>query len=191
MTCKVIFLIGAAGSGKSTVGQFLASTLHYCYLDKDVVSNRFTGALLQLKGYQPNERDECAFYKDKVMVLEYQTLLHLAGENLKLGNSVVLDAPFLSYFRDPDFVSRSIQQFGWGQAIKPIVLQVSVQPEILKQRIVSRNNERDKWKLDNWNQFISGIEQNKCLWQGVTYVNFDNSIAELDKAELLNRITSA
>ncbi|MDR2113438.1 MAG: ATP-binding protein [Candidatus Accumulibacter sp.] len=185
----MFFLIGAAGSGKSTVGKFVASRFHYCYLDKDVIANRFTGLLLQLKGYRPAEREQCKFYKNEVMDLEYETLLDIAGENLRLGNSVVLDAPFLSYFDDPDFVTNSMNEFGWGKGIRPTILEVFVQPEILKQRIVRRNNARDLWKLDHWEHFISGIGDNKCSWQGCDHIRFDNSPARFDETSLLARLT--
>ncbi|WP_347254324.1 AAA family ATPase [Leminorella grimontii] len=181
---KVIFLIGAAGSGKSTIGKLLASKLNYSYLDKDVVSNRFTGKLLVMQGHAPTDRDGCDFYKNEVMPLEYETLLHLAGENLKLGNSVVLDAPFLGYFSDPNFVKNSIAEYGWSQDVDANVLEVTVKPEVLKNRIITRNNARDAWKLENWDAFIQSILEKKCLWDGVNYIRFDNSGSNVDEALL-------
>lgn len=185
---KAIFLIGAAGSGKSTVGKFLASKLHYCYLDKDIVANRFTGELLISKGYEPTARDGCEYYKNQIMELEYQTLLHIASENLKLNNSVVLDAPFLSYFSDKDYIAKMNQKFGFNQS-DIYVLDVFVPPEILKQRIIERNNPRDTWKLANWEKFIADTNQKRCLWQGVKYIKFDNSAAEIAESFLLDSFT--
>lgn len=181
---KAIFLIGAAGSGKSTVGKFLAATFHYSYLDKDIVANRFTGQLLMAKGYEATARDQCDYYKNEVMRLEYETLLHLAGENLKLGNSVILDAPFLSYFNDCDYITNSISQFNWGN-VQPYVLEVFVEPEVLKQRIITRNNPRDSWKLDNWLTFITSVNERKCLWENTNYIRFNNSQAQIDEEALL------
>ncbi|MCX8727626.1 AAA family ATPase [Gilliamella sp. B2838] len=181
---KAIFLIGSAGAGKSTVGKFLATKLHYCYLDKDIIANRFTGELLISRGYQPTARDECEYYKKQVMDIEYKTLLDIASENLKLNNSVILDAPFLSYFSDKDYISKIIQQFNFSN-VDTYVLEVFVPAEILKQRILDRNNPRDIWKLDNWDLFIEGINQKKCLWQNVTYIRFDNSATQIPEFTLL------
>lgn len=183
-TIKAIFLIGAAGTGKSTVGKFLASKFHYCYLDKDIVANRFTGELLISRGYEPTARDQCDYYKQSVMKLEYETLLHIASENLQLGNSVILDAPFLSYFEDKNYVLDSMKKFNWHN-VEPHILEVFVQPDILKERIITRNNERDVWKLDNWDTFIAGINQKKCLWQGINHIRFDNSSPTIDESALL------
>ncbi|WP_392559098.1 AAA family ATPase [Orbus mooreae] len=187
-TPKAIFLIGAAGSGKSTVGKFLASKFHYCYLDKDIVANRFTGELLMAKGYEATARDQCDYYKEAVMGLEYDTLLHLAGENLQLGNSVILDAPFLSYFTNPNYIMESINKFNWG-SIQPYILDVFVEPDVLKQRIITRNNPRDTWKLQNWSTFISSIQQKKCLWQNVNYIRFNNSDSQIDETLLLSHFS--
>src|SRR4051812_27550903 len=93
-----IFLIGPPSSGESSIGKQLASKYNWSYLDKDIICNKFTGILLESNGYSSHERDGCAFYTDRVMNLEYQRLLHIANDNLQLGNSVILDAPFLGYF---------------------------------------------------------------------------------------------
>lgn len=181
---KAIFLIGAAGSGKSTVGKFLSSKLHYCYLDKDIVANRFTGELLMSKGYEPTARDQCEFYKKEVMDIEYDTLLHIACENLKLGNSVILDAPFLSYFSDENYINQVKQRFNCSQ-MECYILEVFVPAEVLKQRILERNNARDTWKLDNWDTFIESVNQKRCLWKDVSYIRYDNSTPEIDEYTLL------
>lgn len=180
---KLIFLIGAAGSGKSTVGKLVAAKFHFCYLDKDIVSNRFTGAMLVREGYAPTERDECPYYKDVVYELEYQTLLNIASENLKLGNSVLLDAPFLGYFQDPSYVEKFMQEYQL-QGITPYVLRVYVAEDILKQRILERNNERDTWKLENWDEFYSSVKSKICQWNGVKRVEYDNSNPEIDEETL-------
>lgn len=184
-TVKAIFLIGAAGSGKSTVGKFLASKFNYCYLDKDIIANRFTGELLMSKGYEPTARDQCDYYKQHVMDIEYETLLHIANENLQLGNSVILDAPFLSYFADSNYINSKKNQFNWHN-VSPCVLEVFVEPDILKERIIFRNNARDTWKLQNWDMFISNINNKKCIWENVNYIRFNNSAPQINEDMLLS-----
>lgn len=182
---KLIFLIGAAGSGKSTVGKLLAGECHYCYLDKDIVANRFTAAILEREGYDGSERDQCQFYKDVVYSLEYETLLNLASENLKLGNSVVLDAPFLGYFEQKDYVQKFMQEYDIKD-VDAYVLRVFVSEETLKRRIKERNNQRDFWKLENWDEFYASINKKVCLWEGLAHKEFDNSFENLNKEKLLS-----
>ncbi len=99
MTSHLFFVIGPAGSGKSTVSTLIARHLRAAYLDKDSVATLFTEALLTAHGSDPHERDNNEYYQHVVMDLEYQTLLRLAGDNLRVGTPVVLDAPFVPISR--------------------------------------------------------------------------------------------
>lgn len=183
MEPTVIFLIGAAGSGKSTIGKRIASEYHYCYLDKDIVCNQFTGLLLESKGYSPHERDGNAFYTDVVMDLEYRTLLDIANDNLQLGRSVVLDAPFLKYFPDRKYIHQLREQYDWRH-VRPMVLQVTVDYGVLQERIRDRGLERDAWKLAHWDTYVRSIQEKQCLWEDIDIKRFDNSLAEVDMNKL-------
>lgn len=183
MEPTVIFLIGPAASGKSTIGKLIASTFHFCYLDKDTVVNKFTGRLLESNGYSPHERDGCAYYSDVVMDLEYQTLLDIANDNLQLGNSVVLDAPFLGYFSKKDYIDQVKATYNW-QHVKPLVLEVTIDYSVLKERMLARGLERDAWKFANWDTYVQSIREKKCLWEHVDIRQFDNSAMTIDTEKL-------
>lgn len=182
---NLIFLIGPAGSGKSTVGKLLAQKLHYCYLDKDMLANQFTGAMLIDKGFEPTQRDDCEYYKDVIYSLEYNSLLAVACDNLNLGNSVILDAPFIGYFNQKDYVTNYLTQNNLSY-VNAIVLKVSVNSQTLKTRIMSRNNERDAWKLKNWDTFLNSLKAKVCQWDGIKYIEFDNSNENIDEDLLLS-----
>jgi predicted kinase len=183
MEPTVIFLIGAAGSGKSTIGKLIASEYHYCYLDKDIVCNKFTGLLLESKGFSPHDRDGNAFYNSVVMDLEYQTLLDIANDNLQLGRSVVLDAPFLGYFSNRNYIQELREKYDWNR-VNPMVLQVMVDFEVLKERIRARALERDAWKLANWDTYVRSIEEKQCLWDDIEIKRIDNSQVTVDLDKL-------
>ncbi|MGE6577680.1 AAA family ATPase [Paenibacillus xylanexedens] len=179
----LIFLIGSAGSGKSTIGKKLAAEHHFCYLDKDVVCNTFTGKLLEAQGYSPHDRDGNTYYLDTVMDLEYETLLNVANDNLQLGRSVILDAPFVGYFRESDYINHLVAKYEW-QSVLPVVLRVDVNVDVLQQRLKSRGLERDRWKLDHWETFVQGIQANTCMWENIEVISVDNSSDEVDLTHL-------
>ncbi|GAA4714767.1 AAA family ATPase [Brevibacillus fulvus] len=178
-----IFLIGSAGSGKSTIGKRLATEYNFCYLDKDMVCNIFTGMLLEAKGYSPHERDGNPFYSEVVMDAEYTTLLHIANDNLQLGRSVVLDAPFLGYFSKRDYIRQLTAKYGW-EHVTPFVLEVHVDFDVLKQRMAARGLQRDQWKIDHWQTFVEGIQSKRCLWEEIEIISFDNSPEEFELSRL-------
>lgn len=187
MTPRVIFLVGPAGSGKSTVGKLLASHFQFSYLDKDVVCNKFTGKLLETQGISPNARDGCEFYQKQIMPLEYETLLEIAADNVRSGISVILDAPFVGYFTDEDYIDKLSERYNFQNYI-PLVLRVTVSSETLFKRIKERSLKRDEWKLENWDVFIDSLKSKKCLWKNVNIKEFDNSNEEINTNKLFKII---
>ncbi|ADK14431.1 AAA family ATPase [Clostridium ljungdahlii] len=187
MTPRAVFLVGPAGSGKSTVGKLIASHFQFAYLDKDVVCNKFTGKLLETQGISPDARDGCEFYQKRIMPMEYETLLQIAADNIKSGISVVLDAPFVGYFTDENYINKLKEKYSLENYV-PLVLRVSVSAKVLLKRIRERNFKRDEWKLKNWDIFIDSLKSKQCLWKNVKIKEFDNSNEEIDTNNLFKII---
>lgn len=187
MSPKLYFVIGPAGSGKSTVSTQIARHSHAAYLDKDSVATFFTEALLELAGTDKHERDNNEYYQRAVMDLEYRTLLRLAGDNLRLGSSVVLDAPFVRYFPQADFLERASVEHNWPTDVEIVVVHVTVDGSRVKDRVIDRGYERDAWKIAHWDEFWASAQAAECAWRGAHHVLFDNSAdgetsARLDEA---------
>jgi AAA domain len=106
-------VIGTAGSGKSTIARRLARQYAAAYLDKDAMSARFVEAALLAAGYNPGDRESNAFYRERILPLEYDSLLDVAGANLRIGHPVVIDAPFSPYLSDPTFITAAAERFDW------------------------------------------------------------------------------
>lgn len=190
MPPKLYFVIGPAGSGKSTVSTQIARRTHAAYLDKDSVATFFTEALLTLAGTDPQERDNNEFYQRQVMDLEYRTLLRLAGDNLRMGNSVVLDAPFVRYFPRAEFLESAASDFDWPDDVEITVVHVTVDGDRVKDRVVDRGYERDEWKIKNWDEFWATAQAADCQWRGAHHVLFDNSGSPEDLARALDAVVS-
>ncbi len=164
MTSHLFFVIGPAGSGKSTVSTLIARQLGAAYLDKDSVATLFTEALLVAHGSDPHERDNNAYYQQVVMDLEYQTLLRLAGDNLRLGTPVVLDAPFVRYFPQPDYLERAALAHDWPADTRITVVHVSVDGARVRDR-----------ELANGDEFGASAQAAECRWRGAHHALYDNS----------------
>ncbi|QOC24554.1 ATP-binding protein [Microbacterium hominis] len=175
MTSHLFFVIGPAGSGKSTVSTLIARQLGAAYLDKDSVATLFTEALLVAHGSDPHERDNNAYYQQVVMDLEYQTLLRLAGDNLRLGTPVVLDAPFVRYFPQPDYLERAALAHDWPADTRITVVHVSVDGARVRDRVAGRGYQRDSWKLAHWDEFWASAQAAECRWRGAHHALYDNS----------------
>jgi predicted kinase len=78
----------------------------------------------------------------------------IAEENLKLGNSVLLDIPHV----------KEVQLQSWRQSItrlakkskaEMVVLKCVCSEGVLKKRLRTRGEQRDRWKLKHWETFLS------------------------------------
>ncbi len=171
-------VIGTAGSGKSTIAQRLARRYAAAYLDKDAMSARFVEAALLAAGYDAGDREVNAFYRDRLLPLEYDSLLDIAGANLRLGHPVVIDAPFSPYLSDPTFISSAAKRFGWPAAEVEVV-RVRVSAATLQRRLRERGLERDRVKLAHWDEYWVEHGGRPCVWDGVRVVDLDNESDEV------------
>jgi predicted kinase len=174
-------VIGTAGSGKSTIAQRLARQHGAAYLDKDAMSARFVEAALVSAGYDPGDREANPFYRDNILPLEYDSLLDVAGANLRLGCPVVVDAPFSPYLSDPTFITEAAKRFDWPP-IDVEVIRVSVSPQTLRDRLSKRGLERDRVKLAHWNDYWAVHGELRCAWTGVRLSELSNDAQEAGTA---------
>lgn len=170
---RAFFVIGPAGSGKSSVAQAIAARTHAAYLDKDSVAGPLVELLLTERGDSPWERDENAFYQEQIFPLEYDTVMRVAGDNLRLGTSVVIDAPFRRYTPDPGWLAASRSRLAWPD-VEALVVHVTVAEDVLRRRLIARANDRDRWKLANWEAFWTHARRSRCAWTGATHVDVPN-----------------
>jgi predicted kinase len=155
---SAFFVIGPAGSGKSTVSRLLARELGAAYLDKDSIATGFTELILTMNGNDPYERDNNALYQSRILPVEYQTLLRVCGDNLRVGASAVIDAPFGRYFGDEQYLVRASVECGWPPA-RLVVVHVVADGEIVRKRLRARYQPRDEWKLGHWEEFWAGARR--------------------------------
>jgi predicted kinase len=183
---RVVFVIGIAGAGKSTIARQLAAGLRGVYLDKDTVAGSFTGQILESAGHERGDRDS-DFYRNVVMPLEYETLLSIGEDNMRLGHPVIFDAPFGAYFSDREYIRRRATEKSWP-AGRRIVLRVQVNKERNRQQLSQRTSPRDAWKLEHWDEFWASAQRD-CLWEDVEHITVDNT-ADSDVAGVIKAIAA-
>ena len=176
---RAFLVVGPAGSGKSTVAQAIARRVHAAYLDKDSLAGPLVELLLTERGDAPWERDENDFYQDRIFPLEYDTLMGVAGDNLRLGISAVLDAPFRRYTSDAGWLAAARARLAWPD-VEAVVVHVTVAEDVLRRRLAARANDRDRWKLANWGEFWAHAQMSRCAWTGAIHVEVPNDEDAVD-----------
>ncbi len=176
---QLILIIGVAGSGKSEIGKLLSKKLKYVYIDKDTATRPFTENFLTMSSPHQNKNDrESDFYLEYVRPLEYLISLDLAEENLRLGNSVIISAPFIGEARNNAWLKREInfrRRLNGKVALKVVLVESDRTTE--RKRMLQRDAGRDKWKLSNWEEYCLAIQDFKVEWNlgPQSFFQFDNS----------------
>ena len=138
---SLILVMGSAGSGKSTFAQRLVPELGCVYLNSDTVSETAF----------PADRDSPAYLKARPII--YRTLYDIAFANLKLGNSVLIDAPHVGQISDAGWRAWVMAEAETvGARLR--VIHCFADQETRRSRLASRGEERDAAKLANWAEYI-------------------------------------
>jgi predicted kinase len=134
--------MGVAGSGKTTLAKEILRRVSAVYLDNNHIVDAFF----------PNTRDGSRY--EKLRPLFYQALYMIVEENLKVGNSVLLDAPHVKEMQDPTW-RRFIKRLASRTKAKIIVIRCLCSEAVLQSRLRSRGEKRDGWKFRHWREFLS------------------------------------
>ena len=150
----LILVAGGPGAGKTSLGRELARRLQSAVLlDKDVIASPWVDAMLDRLNNGQVDRDS-AVYWETVRPLEYRALLAAALDNLAIGKSVVAVAPFGPELRDPGWIEARRQSLSASGARLAIVW-IATDSPVAHERMVARNDARDRWKLAHWHEFTA------------------------------------
>lgn len=187
---KLVFFVGVAGTGKTTVARKLSARIPAAFLDRDTIGGRFVEAILELNGLDKRDRDS-DYYKKHLRDLEYDTAKDVCIENLAAGQNVFMISPFTAELKNKQWIEEVVEAAGltMNEVDVKVVVVTLLDMELQKNRIIGRQTERDQWKLDNWGDFekrIAFVPQINWDIPNSSILVFDNS-GELteEKAEQL------
>ncbi|SBW18291.1 P-loop ATPase [Candidatus Protofrankia californiensis] len=151
----LLLVAGFAGSGKTEFARFVSEITGWTLLDKDTVSRPLTESLLLSLDADPNDR-QTAIYRDKVRPLEYRCLFDAVFDNLQLGISTVVTAPFLQEVASEPWLqrlkSRCVKR---GAEIAVVWMRCDV--DSMRDYLETRDAARDSWKLSYWDDYVASI----------------------------------
>lgn len=154
---KLIIIAGCAGAGKTTLGKELSKRVNFTFIDKDTVAEDFVDYILESRGLGGSR--ECELYTKELKSLEYKICFELCKENLSLGNSVIAVAPLISEIKSYDKWEELKSKVGLGKIdfdCKFIWIKHDEGQEY--HNILKRGYERDKYKIDNWEEYTESIK---------------------------------
>lgn len=184
-----LFVLGHAGTGKSflTTHFVMQQRQHghaWCVLDKDVVSETWSGPLLAALGQNPDDRDSPLF-KAKVRDLEYQSTLRIAKDQLDLQLDVIFPGPWSREMSTSALFSAQDLGFPAETRLRHVWLELPL--TVRKQRITDRGDPRDHWKLENWDAYVGALKRPDAVMDGRIPV-LDASLSLADQLAALARL---
>lgn len=110
-------------------------------------------------------------------------LMDLAMEALEYNDTVFINAPFTREVRTPGYMENLRQDLLQKKGAELVVVWIQCDKEVCKQRMIHRNSDRDTWKIEHWDEYIS--KQNFTVPDGIKNIFlFDNSTDESFKTSI-------
>lgn len=151
---KLILVAAPPACGKNFVSERIAQECgHIVYLDKDDLCD-LVGCTFDLCGQERNM--DSKFYSENIRSAEYSTILRLALSALRYENTVLINAPFGKEVRDVGYMAElksTVNKVG----AELVLVWVIAPMDVCYERMRKRNAIRDMWKLENWNEYVKGI----------------------------------
>jgi dephospho-CoA kinase len=150
---KMILVTSPPACGKTYISKALAKQLnHVVYLDKDTLIT-LSKQIFVVAGEPYNRSSD--FFEENIRDYEYECVVELALEALEYDDIVLINAPFTREIRDVDYIHQLKEKLAAKQATLVIVW-VETSPDIVHERMIHRNSDRDTWKLEHWDEYIAG-----------------------------------
>lgn len=153
-TKRMIFVTSPPACGKTKLSKKIATEMkHIVYLDKDSLIP-LSKQIFAVAGEPYNRSSD--FFEKEIRDYEYIVTVDMALEALKYEDTVLVNAPFTREIRDMDYINSLKAKLAEVNA-KLSVVWIVTDPEVCHQRMIDRASDRDTWKLEHWDEYISSV----------------------------------
>ncbi|WP_315795503.1 AAA family ATPase [Paenibacillus sp. BIC5C1] len=190
---KLIFFLGGAGSGKTTLAKALSRKHKAAFLDMDILLRPAAEAIMTLQGLDPSDRDSPE-YKRLCRDLGYRITMDAALDNVQLGIDTVVVGPFTKEIGTPEWIEQELARIGRSLDDTDVrVAYIYLANEALyRERITARQSPLDEWKLENWDAFTASLARKQVAWPlpafAVAYIDNSDENPDIAFAEVEQRM---
>ena len=152
---KIVLVAGPPATGKNYVSEKIAKALgSVAYFDKDDLVDLVNSAF-KIAGKEVNRDSE--FYIENIRPFEYTTIIKLAQSALNFTDIALINAPFLGELRNIEYIA-DLKNSLLANNIELFVAWTYTTTDIVYERMLKRNASRDKWKLENWQEYLKTVD---------------------------------
>ncbi|MBY3620742.1 AAA family ATPase [Acinetobacter sp. CUI P1] len=162
---KLVFFLGPAGAGKTTLAKAIASRREVPFFDMDILLRPAADAIMTYHGLDPADRDS-ADYKRLCRDLGYRITMDAALDNIGLNVDAFVVGPFTKEAANPDWISSELSRIGRSlQDVEvKVVLVELANEELYRKRILDRQSPLDEWKFQHWDEFRKAFGNRSVTW---------------------------
>jgi hypothetical protein len=162
---KLVFFLGPAGAGKTTLAKAVASRRKAAFFDMDILLRPAADAIMTMHGLDPTDRDSDE-YKQLCRDLGYRITMDAALDNIGFSSDVFVVGPFTKEAADPGWIASELHRIGLTlQEVEvKVVLVTLADEELFRERIKGRHSPLDDWKFRNWELFRSALGSRTVTW---------------------------
>ncbi len=154
---RLILVTSPPACGKTYVSKALARALNpIVYLDKDTLIV-LSKQIFAVAGEEYNRSSP--FFEENIRNYEYDAVVDLALEALDYADRCLINAPFTREVRNVEYM-RSLRARLAAKNALLTVIWVKTDPEVVHQRMLRRNSDRDVWKIQHWDAYNAGVNYN-------------------------------
>ncbi|MBW4080673.1 AAA family ATPase [Paenibacillus sp. S150] len=162
---QLVFFLGPAGAGKTTLAKAVALRRKAAVLDMDILLRPAADVILKLHGLDPDDRDS-AEYKKLCRDLGYRITMDAALDNIGLDCDVYVVGPFTKEAANAGWIGSELARIGRNlDEVQVKVVLVSLNNAgLYRERIEGRHSPLDEWKFLNWETFRSSLASRTVAW---------------------------
>lgn len=182
---KLVFFLGPAGAGKTTLAKAVAARRKAAIFDMDILLRPAAEAIMTMHGLDPADRDSAA-YKRLCRDLGYRITMDAALDNLGLSADIFVVGPFTKETEDPEWIGRELSRAGRSlqdTEVKVVLVGLGSE-ELYRTRIRDRQSPLDDWKLRHWDDFRKSLGSRTVRWPlpPASIARIDNSTPDTGAA---------
>ena len=154
MKKKMILVTSPPACGKTYISMKLSENLKHIvdfYKDTLIVLSK---QIFKVANEEYNRSSD--FFEEHIRDYEYDAIVDLGVEALLYDDLVLINAPFTREIRDTEYMNKLKEKVA-KMGAELCVIWVVTSPEICRQRMIERDSDRDTWKLENWDEYISKV----------------------------------
>ncbi len=153
---KLILVVSPPACGKTFISKKIAENAkHMVYLDKDTLIP-LSKKIFEVAKEEYNRSSD--FFEEWIRDPEYDVILDLAYDALRYEDYVLVNAPFTREIHSADYLAMLRKKLKSELDAQLVIIWVKTSPETCHQRMIERASDRDTWKLENWDEYISKID---------------------------------